>query len=481
VDLVTQEHTDPSDTHPDISPEINPAIFRAYDIRGIAGESLTTDTVYLIAKAIGNEAQARGQQHLVVGRDGRLSSPALFQSLCAGLLDSGCDITDIGLVATPVLYFAIHHLDIASGVMLTGSHNAADYNGLKILLDGVRLTADDIQGLYQRVIQPHDTTATTVSRSGTHTTTDVIPSYQQTIINDITLQRPLNIVFDCGNGVAGGIAPTLFRQLGCEVVELFCQVDGHFPHHHPDPTIVENLVDLQQAVRASHADIGLAFDGDADRVGVVTEAGDIVWPDRQMMLFAEDLLTRKPGASIVFDVKCSNHLGALIQQKGGKPELYKTGHSLIKQRMMDVGAPLGGEMSGHIFFAERWFGFDDGLYVGARLLEILAKTHQPISSLFAQYPPTLSTPELKIPVPESDKFTLMDALIKTAAFPSATINLIDGLRVEFTHGWGLIRPSNTSPYLTLRFEADHQTAMDAIQQDFRNLLLSVAPDLVLPF
>lgn len=462
--------------------EIPAAIFRAYDIRGIAGESLTSETVYTIARAIGSEALARHQHTLIVGRDGRLSSPILFEALCKGLLDSGCNLVDIGMVATPLLYFAIHHLDISSGVMLTGSHNAANYNGLKMLLGGQRLTAEEIQALHQRILADDYPLG---AKPGNRQTQDIVSAYIQAVTQSVQLARPLKIVIDCGNGVAGGIAPKLFHQLGCEVIELFCDVDGHFPNHHPDPTIVENLVDLQEAVIQYKADIGLAFDGDSDRLGVVTNSGQIIWPDRQMMLFANDLLKKQPGISVVFDVKCSNQLGKLIAAQGGRPELWKTGHSLIKKRMLEVGAMLGGEMSGHIFFADRWFGFDDGMYVGARLLEILASSNQTVDELFEMFPNTVNTPELKIAVPEAEKFVLMSALIDSVKdapdFKTGMINLMDGLRVEFPNGWGLIRASNTSPCLTVRFEADDDAELKAIQARFRHLLQGVAPNLELPF
>ncbi len=447
-------------------------IFRAYDIRGIIGKTLNVSIVYAIARAIGSEALHQNETSLIVARDGRLSSPQLHDALSQGLIDSGCDVVDIGMVSTPMLYFATHYLPPnTSGVMLTGSHNPSQYNGLKIVLKGNTLTTDAVQALRTRILNRQLTRG-----QGKLSQQDIHTAYLKRICDDIVLKRPLKIVIDCGNGTAGAIAPELFKRLGCEVIELYVEIDGNFPNHHPDPTKVENLQDLIATVKAQHADIGLAFDGDADRLGMVTEKGQIIWPDRQMMLFSRDILTRHPGSLIIFDVKCSNHLAEVIQEHGGIPLLWKTGHSLIKNKMQATQAILAGEMSGHIFFKERWYGFDDGLYTGARLLEILAHTHQTVSQLFDHFPNSIHTPEIQLPIDEGKKFALVQELIAHANFDNAAkINTIDGLRVEFSDGWGLIRASNTSACLTLRFEADTGEALSRIQQQFCTLITQVSP------
>lgn len=460
-------------THPQT---ISPSIFRAYDIRGVVEKYLTADVVHAIALAIGTEAQARGQKKIVIARDGRLSSPLLITALRDGLLASGCDVIDIGMVPTPVLYFATYLFETHSGVMLTGSHNPGDYNGLKIVLGGSALVEQDIQTLYQRA-----TSCDFVFGKGTLTQKSIAAEYIARIAESVKLTRPLKIVVDSGSGVAGEIAPQLFRHLGCEVIELYCKVDGRFPHHHPDPSVEENLKDLKQAVLAHQADIGFAFDGDGDRLGVITNLGETIWPDRQMMLFASDILTRNPGAEIIFDVKCTRYLGQIIFAAGGKPLMWKTGHSLIKSKMRETGAPLGGEMSGHIFFKERWYGFDDGLYAGARLLEILSHDQRSSDEIFKSFPNSVNTPELKIPLSDERKNAFMMDFIQQAKFADAKLNTIDGLRADFENGWGLVRLSNTTPCLVLRFEASDEKTLRHIQHLFREQLLRIDQTLAIPF
>lgn len=458
---------------------ISPQIFRAYDIRGIVGETLTVEVVRLLGLAIGSEAQARGEQQVIVARDGRLSGPELLEALSLGLQESGCEVIDIGAVPTPVLYFATHTLSSRSGVMLTGSHNPADYNGLKIVLQGETLAEQDIYALYQRIQAGNFRTG-----QGSKQSVDVVPAYLARILQDVKLQRPLRVVVDCGSGIAGNIAPKLLRQLGCEVIELFCEVDGHFPHHHPDPSVPENLRHLITTVQQQQADLGLAFDGDGDRLGVVTNRGEIIWPDRQMMLYATDVLKQHPGATIIYDVKSTRHLATVIKQQGGQPLLWKTGHSLIKAKLREVGALLAGEMSGHVFFKDRWYGFDDGIYTAARLLEIVSQQTQETSALFAELPDSINTPELKLAIAENEKVSFMSTLCAQAAqtqFHEAAVITIDGLRVDFADGWGLVRPSNTTPYLVLRFEADTVAGLQRIQNIFREQLLTVDASLTLPF
>lgn len=456
--------------------ELPASIFRAYDIRGIVGKGLTADSVFTLGLAIGSEARERGERTIILGWDGRTSSPDLSNALAAGLNCSGCDVIRLGMVPTPLMYFATHTLSTRSGVMLTGSHNPAEYNGLKIILGGQRLTADEIGALHTRVQQGAFT-----SGKGKIEDYDCIPDYISTIVGHITLKKQLTVVIDCGSGVGGRVAPSLFKQLGCRVIPLFCEVDGLFPYHHPDPSVADNLQALIAAVKKEKADIGLAFDGDADRLGVVTNTGDIIWPDRQLMLFAEDVLKRHPNANIVFDVKCSKHLPSVIRHANGHPIMWKTGHSLIRNKMLEKEAPLAGEMSGHIFFKERWFGFDDGLYAGARLLEIISHSQENAATLFSHFPHSVNTPELKVNVNEQVKFSTVQRLIDTAHFPNATINTLDGLRLEFPNGWGLVRASNTTACLTLRFEADTESDLNAIQAIFRQHMLREFPSLTLPF
>ncbi|KAB7627398.1 phosphomannomutase/phosphoglucomutase [Alkalilimnicola sp. S0819] len=457
---------------------LDPAILRAYDIRGIVGPALNAGVMRLLGQAIGSEAAALGQQEIVVGRDGRLSSEELAAALIEGLRAAGRDVIDVGQVPTPVTYFACHHLGTQAGVMVTGSHNPKDYNGLKIMLGGETLSGEAIQALGRRVEQ-----GDFISGEGGLRSQEVVADYIDRIAGDITLHRPLKVVLDCGNGVAGAIGPQLLRTLGCEVEELFCEVDGHFPNHHPDPTVPENLEALASLVRLQGADLGLAYDGDADRIGVVDATGKIIWPDRQMMLYARDILGRQPGAEIVYDIKCSAQLEQLIREEGGKPLMWKTGHSLIKGKLKETGAPLAGEMSGHIFFQERWYGFDDAMYSSARLLEILSRDPRSSTEVFAELPEALGTPELRVDLDEGEPPRLMAELEQRLAeeFREARISTIDGIRADFDDGWGLVRASNTTPCLVLRFEADDQAALERIQAAFRKHLQAVKPGIDLPF
>lgn len=453
------------------------SIFRTYDIRGIVGKSLTEETVYLIGKAVGSLAREQGEKQIAIARDGRLSSPLLSTLLSDGILSVGCDVIDLGMVPTPLLYFATHILETRSGVMLTGSHNPPDYNGLKMVVNGSALAEEGLQQLYARILEKRF-----AQGEGKRQEINVVREYLTRVTGDVRLDRRLKIVIDSGNGVTGMIAPELFRALGCEVQTLFCEVDGRFPNHHADPSQAENLQDLIHAVRESEADIGLAFDGDGDRLGVVTNKGEIIWPDRLLMLFAQAILTEEAGAKIIFDVKCTTHLATLIRSLGGEPIMWKTGHSLIKAKLAETQAALAGEMSGHFFFKHRWYGFDDALYSGARLLEILAAQEQDSDAVFAAIPNSVNTPELKVSVTEEEKFKLMQLLIDCADFKEASdIMTIDGLRVNFADGWGLVRPSNTTPYLILRFEAINEVMLEKIQSLFRAWMISVRPDLVLPF
>ncbi len=452
------------------------SIFRAYDIRGVVGDTLTPEIVHELGRAIGSEAYARGQQTVIVARDGRLSGPEFVQALSNGLRASGRDVIDVGRVPTPVLYFATHYLSSSSGVMVTGSHNPPDYNGFKIVLRGETLAETAIQRLRSRI-----ETGDLLSGNGSYRAANVVPDYIERITSDIQLARPLKVVVDCGNGVAGEIAPHLLRLLGCDVTELYCDIDGTFPNHHPDPSQPENVADLIATVKKLKADVGLAFDGDGDRLGVISSQGEIIWADRQMMLYAKDVLSRNPGAEIIFDIKCSTHLARVIREAGGQPLMWKTGHSLVKAKMKETGAPLAGEMSGHIFFKERWYGFDDALYTAARLLEILARDVRSSSEVFAELPNAISTPELKIELPEGEGMPFVARLLEHAKFPGAEITTIDGLRADFKDGWGLVRASNTTPSLVLRFEADTAAALQRIQDQFRIILLELNPKLKLPF
>ncbi len=458
------------------APALPAEIFRAYDIRGIVGSSLTAETAYWIGRAIGSQSLAQGEPNVAVGRDGRLSGPELVQQLIQGLLDCGCNVSDVGMVPTPVVYYAGHILAGKSAVMLTGSHNPPDYNGFKIVIAGDTLANEQIQALKAR-IDNNDL----ASGVGTVEQVDVLPRYFKQIRDDIAMAKQMKVVVDCGNGAAGVIAPQLIEALGCKVIPLFCEVDGTFPNHHPDPGKLENLVDLIAKVKSENADLGLAFDGDGDRVGVVTNTGNVVYPDRLLMLFAKDVVARNPGADIIFDVKCTRRLTPLISGYGGRPVMWKTGHSLIKKKMKETGALLAGEMSGHIFFKERWFGFDDGIYSAARLLEILSQDKRSAEQVFNAFPDDVSTPEINIQVTDASKFSIIDRLQRDGHWGDANLTTLDGVRVDYPKGWGLVRASNTTPVLVLRFEAETQEELERIKEVFRAQLYSVAPDINLPF
>ncbi len=472
------EESDALDITEDIEQhqEVSKSIFRAYDIRGIVGETLTVDAVNWIGQSIGTEAYERGEQTIIVARDGRHSGDELLQALKEGLLSSGRDVIDIGMVPTPLLYFATHYLQSNSGVMLTGSHNPSNYNGLKIVLAGDSLHGDEITELYNR-IRRRDL----LSGEGSESSADIMADYINNITGDIALAQPLKVVLDAGNGIAGGVAPLLFQALGCEVIGLHCEVDGDFPNHHPDPSKPENLVDLQEAVIKEQADVGFAFDGDGDRLGVVDSLANIIWADRQMMLFSKDVLSRHPGADIIFDVKCSRHLQKTIKQNDGRPIMWRTGHSFIKAKMKETGALLAGEQSGHIFFKERWYGFDDGLYAAARLLEILSNNVSKSAEIFAHLPESISTPELNLDMDDDIKFDFIDKLITEGDFAGGKITDIDGVRVDYSTGWGLVRASNTTPCLVIRFEAETKQDLLNIQAVFRQQLLRFDSSLKLPF
>lgn len=453
-----------------------PEIFKAYDIRGIVGKTLTAEVCHAVGQALGSLARERQKTAIAVGRDGRLSGPELAGALMQGIVAAGVDAIDIGCVPTPLTYFAAYELGCHSCVSVTGSHNPPDYNGLKMVIGGETLALEAIQQLKARI-----EAGNLLTGNGTIRTADVREAYVARIVGDVKLARPMKVVMDCGNGVAGGIAPALFRQLGCELVELFCEVDGRFPNHHPDPSKPENLQDVIRALQETNAELGLAFDGDGDRLGVVTKDGEIIFPDRQLMLFAADVLSRVPGGEIIYDVKCTRLLAPFIRERGGKPTMWQTGHALIKKKLKETGAPLAGEMSGHVFFKERWFGFDDGLYTGARLLEILSRSADP-SAVLKALPNATSTPELNIKMAEGEPFRLLEALKANADFDGAReIITIDGLRVEYADGFGLARPSNTTPVVVLRFEADTPAALARIQGDFRRALTAAWPGLALPF
>ena len=463
-----------------MSSPISPAIFKAYDIRGVVDETLTVDAVRAIGLALGTAARKAGMRETVVGRDGRLSGPKLVAALSDGFRAAGVDVIDIGMVPTPVVYYATFELGTGTGVAVTGSHNPPDYNGLKMVIAGDAIYGDSIQRLRES-IESGALAEVPAAQRGKLRSEDVSARYLARITGDVKLARPMRIAIDCGNGVAGALAPQLFRALGCEVTELFCEVDGTFPNHHPDPAHPENLQDLIRALRDTDAEIGLAFDGDGDRLGVVTKDGQIIFPDRQLMLFAEDVLSRNPGAEIIFDVKCSRNVAAHIRRHGGRPTMWRTGHSLVKAKLKETGAPLAGEMSGHTFFKERWYGFDDGLYTGARLLEILSRHANP-SAVLNALPNSPATPELQLKTAEGENFTLVEELKRTAKFEGATeVIKIDGVRVEYPDGFGLARPSNTTPVVVIRFEADTPEALARIQADFRRAILAVKPGAALPF
>ncbi len=451
-------------------------IFKAYDIRGIVGDTLTPESVFLIGRAIGSEAIDRSSNNVCIGRDGRLSGPVLGGALAAGLQQAGVNVIDVGQVTTPMLYFAAHFFGTGSGVMVTGSHNPPEYNGLKLMLAGDTLSGEHIAALRTRIENGN-----LKSGNGLISQQNIRDAYVKRVASDIKLARPMRVAIDCGNGVAGDVAPELYRSIGCKVEELFCEVDGTFPNHHPDPSQPNNLADLIEALASGEAEIGLAFDGDGDRLGVVSREGKIIYPDRQLMLFAADVLSRNPGAEILFDVKCTRNLAPWIKSHGGKPTMWKTGHSLIKAQMKKKGAPLAGEMSGHIFFGERWYGFDDGIYAGARLLEYLS-TQRDLRTVFERLPDSVNTPELHVKLAEGENHAFIETLQKKAHFPGASnIYTIDGLRVEYEDGFGLARASNTTPVVVLRFEGDNQAALTRIQEFFRTALLEVKPEVKLPF
>ena len=461
----------------DSSAQAVPAgIFRAYDIRGIIDQTLTADTAYWIGRAVGAESIAKGEHNVVVGRDGRLSGPAMIQALIQGLRQSGCNVTDLGMVPTPVLYFATNMLEATTGVMVTGSHNPPDYNGFKIVLAGETLANERITALHTRIISND-----LHSGHGSLVEVEMLERYLQHIVGDIKLARPLRVVVDCGNGVGGVIGPQVLEALGCTIIPLYCDVDGTFPNHHPDPGKAENLQELIASVKAQQADIGIAFDGDADRVGVVTNSGRIIFSDHLMMLFAQDVLARNPGADVIFDVKCTRRLATVISENGGNPIMWKTGHSLIKAKMRETGALLAGEMSGHVFFKERWFGFDDGIYSAARLLEILSKDERDADAMFADFPVNLSTPEINIEVTEENKFQIIERLQSEGQWGDASLTTLDGVRADFPKSWGLVRASNTTPMLVLRFEGETENDLEQIKTLFRQQLLALVPELNLPF
>lgn len=468
--------TEENDSSIKLPTNIPATIFRAYDIRGLADTELTDEVVYAIGLAIGSEALDQGQQSIIIAADGRHSSPRIRDAMAQGLRASGRDVIDIGTQPTPLMYFATHQLDSQSGVMITGSHNPAEYNGIKVVIGGRALSGAAILALKERI-----ETNSFASGEGDYRHQDIEPSYIDYIINDVAIAQPLKIVIDAGNGVTGSIAPKLFEELGCEVIPLYCEVDGDFPNHHPDPTVEANLADLKQQVAEHKADLGIAFDGDGDRIGVVTASGKSVPADRLLMLLAQDVVSRNPGADILFDVKCTRNLNTLISNYGGRPIMWKTGHSFMKEKMQETGALLGGEFSGHIFFKERWFGFDDGMYAAARLIEILSTTDPDLDLQLESFPTSIGSPELKIETTETQKFIIIEKLLNTADFGDGKINTLDGLRVDFPDGWGLVRASNTTPMLVLRFEADTDEVMSRIQTLFKEQLSMIDDSLQFSF
>ena len=454
------------------------SIFRAYDIRGVVGKTLDEETARLIGQAIGSVMHAQGAKAIVVGRDGRLSSPRMAAALIDGLRRAGREVFDIGEAPTPVTYFAAYHLRAGSCVSVTGSHNPPDYNGFKIVIEGETLAGDAIQKLYERIVENELHLA---DEPGLASKRDIAEDYINRIAGDIQIERKIKVVVDCGSGIAGAYAPQLLEAIGADVEPLFCEVDGTFPHHHPDPSDPANLRDLVNVVQRVDADLGLAFDGDGDRLGVVTKSGEMIYPDRLLMLFAADVLERNPGACIIYDVKCTGHLAMHILRHGGSPLMWKTGHSLIKAKMRETEAELAGEMSGHFFFRERWYGFDDGLYAAARLLEILSSRPETPQEVFDTLPKGVSTPELKIEVEEGRQYTFIEDFLAKAKFEGARLATIDGLRADWPDGWGLVRASNTTPVLVLRFDAKDEAALERIKGVFREQLLATDPSLQLPF
>ena len=456
--------------------ELIAGIFRAYDIRGVIDKTLDSGVAKKVGQAVGTLALERGVAPVVVARDGRLSGPYLMDGMIEGIQASGCDVLDIGAVPTGVLYYAAFEMAAGSGVMITGSHNPPDYNGFKVMVGGDTLHGEAISNIYERIV-----TGDLSSGEGRLSRRNVIPDYIQRVSEDISVERELKVVIDCGNGIGGVCAAETLRAVGVEVLPLFDEVDGTFPNHHPDPSDPENLNDLIESVRLMDADLGLAFDGDADRLGVVTLAGNIIYPDRVMMLLALDVLDRIPGATIIYDVKCTGHLPKIIKEAGGNPVMYKTGHSLIKARMKEIDSPFAGEMSGHFFFGERWYGVDDGIYAAARLLEILGGTETPPEAILNALPTSFSTPELKVQMQEGENHAFIEAFRSKAQFDGAEIHTIDGLRADFQDGWGLVRASNTTPILVVRFDAETEEALIRIQAGFRSQMLDINPDLELPF
>lgn len=451
---------------------VDATIFRAYDVRGTVPSQLNPDFVYLLGRAIGTLAQNRGEHTVVTARDGRLSGPELQHALNTGLSDTGITVIDVGMVPTPVLYFAALTLGTGSGVMVTGSHNPPDYNGFKMMIAGHTLYGDDITALYHCIVEN-----AFLEGPGQIEVAEVLADYCTRIQHDIQLKRPLRIAMDCGNGVSGVIAQSLFESLGCDVIPLFTEVDGTFPNHHPDPSKQDNLIDVIEAVRSHQCDLGLAFDGDGDRVGFITETGESIFADRLLMLLAQDMLSRNPGATVIYDVKCSRHLDPVIRAAGGNPCMWKTGHSLVKAKMKAEHALLAGEMSGHIFFQERWLGFDDGLYTAARLLEVIAAQSQSAGAVFAMIPNDVSTPELNIAVDDTEKFLIVERLAAVIAQRGLPLSTIDGVRVDLPQGWALCRCSNTTPNLVLRFEAESAEALDSMRNMMLDALAEAAPEL----
>jgi phosphomannomutase/phosphoglucomutase len=457
-------------------------IFRAYDIRGIVGQTLTPAAMHRIGRALGTlgieraASSAGNRAAFAVARDGRLSSEELARALADGITGAGADVIDLGMAPTPVAYFAAHHLGCGSTAVITGSHNPPEYNGVKMVVAGTTLSGDDIQELRRRIERDE-----LASGAGKRSQADVLDAYVERIAGDVRLAREFHVAVDCGNGIAGAVAPRLYRRLGCTVTELFCEVDGRFPNHHPDPSQPENLAALIETLRKTDAEIGLALDGDGDRLGVVTKDGAVIYPDRQLMLYAKDVLARNPGAEVIYDVKCTRLLGPWIERHGGRPVVWKTGHSLIKAKLKESGAPLAGEMSGHIFFKERWYGFDDALYCGARLLEILAREPDANAAL-KNLPDAPSTPELNWKLAEGEPHALVAKLQRSQPFPGAErVLTIDGVRAEYRDGFGLARASNTTPVIVLRFEGDNAGALSRIREEFRKALQPLKPDAPLPF
>lgn len=456
--------------------ELSASIFRAYDIRGVVGEGLTREVANLLGQSFGSEIFEKGLQTVVVGRDGRDSSESLQSALIAGLQASGREVIDVGLVPTPVLYFAAHELKMDGGAMVTGSHNPKEYNGLKMVVNGESISPQAIQDLRRRI-----DAGQLLQGNGSFDSREIIPDYIERIVSDIRLAKPMKLVIDCGNGAASVVAPELYRQLGCEVIELYCEVDGSFPNHHPDPGQPENMSKLQQVVVENQADLGLAFDGDGDRLGVVDSSGKLIWPDRLLMYLAIDVLTREPGGDIIYDVKCTRHLANVVLSNGGRPLMWKSGHSLLKAKMKETHALLAGEFSGHIMFSERWYGFDDGLYAGARLLEILALDYRSSAEVFAELPDSLATPEYVLPMQEGQSRKVIEALNRLPDPLGARVLKIDGVRAEFEEGWGLVRASNTTPSLLFRFEADSQEGLEKVKGFFRQYLAKADANLKMPF